>query len=122
MGREVASLEWAGIRQERKWLVLSAQDGKFPGFFWEKSGFREMAFGNADLYPTHPIIKKLLYISPFLKTLPYTPTQAGKNFTQHRTLHIQSTYQETFLMLHATSQLSQIPSRLWRHSKEISNP
>ena len=29
----VASLEWVGIGWERKWLVLSAWDGKFPRFF-----------------------------------------------------------------------------------------
>ena len=27
MGREVACLEWAEIRQDRKWLVLNAWDG-----------------------------------------------------------------------------------------------
>ena len=30
--------------------VPNARDGKFPRFFGEKTGSREMAFGNADLY------------------------------------------------------------------------
>ena len=57
MGQEVASLEWAGIRQDGKWLVSSAQDGKFPRFFWEKSFSREMVFGNADLYYNLLVLK-----------------------------------------------------------------
>ena len=31
-------------------MFPNAQDGKFPGFFWENSGSQEMAFGNTDLY------------------------------------------------------------------------
>ena len=37
-GREVASLEWAGIRRDGKWLVLNAQDRKFSGFARKKFG------------------------------------------------------------------------------------
>ena len=37
-GREVASLEWAGIRGEEKWLVLNAWDRKFPAFAGKKFG------------------------------------------------------------------------------------
>ena len=31
-GREVASHDWAGIRWDRKWLVLNVRDKKFPAF------------------------------------------------------------------------------------------
>ena len=30
-------------------MFLNAQDGKFPRFFQENSGSREMAFGNANI-------------------------------------------------------------------------
>ena len=33
MGREVASLEWAGIIRDWKWLVWNAGSGNFPHFF-----------------------------------------------------------------------------------------
>ena len=36
-------------RQVRKRMFPNARDGKFTKIFWEKSGSREMAFGNADL-------------------------------------------------------------------------
>ena len=48
-GREAISLEWAGIRRDGKWLVLSARGEKFPQFF-RKIWFPGKAFGNTDLY------------------------------------------------------------------------
>ena len=37
-------------------MVLGAQDKTFPGYFQEKSGSWEMAFGNADSYLSGPIL------------------------------------------------------------------
>ena len=48
-GREMASPKWRDWDGTAKRMFLNARDGKFPRFFREKSGSREMAFGNADL-------------------------------------------------------------------------
>ena len=48
--REATSTEWRDRLGTGKRLFPNARDGKFLGFFQEKSFSREMAFGNADLY------------------------------------------------------------------------
>ena len=45
----LASPKWRDWDRTGKRMFPNARDGKFPGFFREKSGSREMAFGNADL-------------------------------------------------------------------------
>ena len=47
---ELASPEWWDWDRTGKRMFPKARHGKFPGFFWEKSGSREMAFGSANLY------------------------------------------------------------------------
>ena len=46
---EEASPEYWTESGPGKRMFLNARDGKFPGFFPEKSSSQEMAFGNADL-------------------------------------------------------------------------
>ena len=52
---EVGSIEWAGIRQDGKWLVLNAQDGKFPEFSRKNLGTQKMRLG------TQPLISQQLF-------------------------------------------------------------
>ena len=48
MGREVASLEGAGIRQDGKWLVLNPRTENF-WIFQEKIWYPQIVSGSADL-------------------------------------------------------------------------
>ena len=69
-GQELASTEWRDWDRTGKGIFLNARDGKFLGFLREKSGSREMAFGNADLYY---IFDLMVFYRPFdfgLKTPP----------------------------------------------------
>ena len=49
-GREVASLEWAGIKWDQKWLVLNAREGIFPTFSRKKFGTQKMQNTKENYY------------------------------------------------------------------------
>ena len=50
-GQELASPEWPDLDRTEKRIFPHAPDWKFPRFFREKSGLRDMAFENIDLWP-----------------------------------------------------------------------
>ena len=59
----------AGLSRDREEDVPEHLDTSFPGFFWEKSGSQEMAFGNADPYLRQVFLKLILSIHLSKKTL-----------------------------------------------------
>ena len=63
----MGSIEWAVIRQDGKWLVLNAQDGKFPEFSGTNLGTQKNETGNAAPYFSTAIsqIQKIVKLCKF---------------------------------------------------------